>query len=106
MILDVQKASMWKRISAYLFDVLLLIIVIASVAWLMSTMLGYGSYSIQFNDIRSQYESEYGVDFDADYNSLTDDKKLYLHKSIYLYGIHHRRRQLRYQLCKRSDAFR
>lgn len=76
MILDVQKASMWKRISAYLFDVLLLIIVIVSVAWLMSTMLGYDSYSTQFNDIRSQYESEYGVDFDADYNSLTDDKKL------------------------------
>lgn len=73
--LDIQKASMWKRISAYLFDALLLSIVIVCIAWLMSVLFGYTEYSEQFNDIRSQYELEYGVDFESDLDSLTPEEK-------------------------------
>ncbi len=73
--LDIQKASMWKRISAYLLDAILLSIVIVCIAWLMSVLLGYSGYSEQFNDIRSQYEQEYGVDFESDLDSLTPEER-------------------------------
>lgn len=76
MILDIQKASMWKRISAYLFDGILLVTVIVSVAWALSIAFGYTEHSTQFNQIRAQYEEKYNVDFDADYDSLTDQQKI------------------------------
>ena len=75
--LDIQKAGMWKRISAYLLDVILLITLIVWVAWVLSLAFGYDDYSNQFNEIRTQYEEEYNVDFDADFDSLSDEKKMY-----------------------------
>ena len=40
MIYDLQKASMWKRVSAWLFDTILLSIVAVGFAFLLSTILG------------------------------------------------------------------
>lgn len=81
MILDVQKASMWKRISAYIFDVIILGIVVVGLAFILSLALGYDGYGERFNDICTKYEEEYGVHFDItedDYNELSgEDKKNY-----------------------------
>ena len=41
MIFDLQKASMWKRISASLFDFILLVIAVAGFAFLLSAILDY-----------------------------------------------------------------
>lgn len=61
---DLQKASMWKRISAYLFDMILLVIAVTGFAFLLSAVLKFDTYSTTFNDACAKYEAEYGVVFD------------------------------------------
>ena len=43
--LDLQKANIWKRISAYLFDVIILGMVAVGVAFLLSSVLKYDQYN-------------------------------------------------------------
>lgn len=77
MICDLQKASMWKRISAYIFDVILIGIVIVGVAFFMSIFLDYDSYSDNLSALYNKYETEYSVDFDitsSEYNALSDEQ--------------------------------
>lgn len=61
MIYDLQRASMWKRISAWLLDAILLCIVATLMAFLLSTALNYDSYSQRLDDRYAYYEAEYGV---------------------------------------------
>ena len=78
MVYDVQKASMWKRLSAYLCDIILLVIVAVGVAFLLSFALNYEGYLNERETIRVGYENQYGVDFDIskeDYNKLSAEKK-------------------------------
>ena len=78
MVYDIQKASMWKRFSAYLFDMILLIIVAVGVAFLLSSALNYEENLNEREDIRAAYQEKYGVDFDIskeDYDKLTEDKQ-------------------------------
>ncbi|MBR5601670.1 MAG: RDD family protein [Clostridia bacterium] len=44
MIYDLQKASLWKRASAFLFDLVIMIVVVVGIAALMSTVLDYDSH--------------------------------------------------------------
>lgn len=64
MIFDLQKASMWKRISAYLFDFILLVIAVAGFACLLSVMLGFDKHNAALEEAYARYEKEYGVVFD------------------------------------------
>jgi len=64
MIFDLQKASMWKRASAFLFDFILLVIAVAGFAFLLSAVLGYDKHNTALNDAYAKYEAEYGVVFD------------------------------------------
>ena len=64
MIDDLQKASMWKRVSAFLFDFILLVIAVAGFAFLLSVVLGYDKHNTALNDAYAKYEAEYGVVFD------------------------------------------
>jgi uncharacterized RDD family membrane protein YckC len=64
MIFDLQKASMWKRVSAFLFDFIILVIAVAGFALLLSTVLGYDKHNAQLGNAYAKYESEYGVVFD------------------------------------------
>lgn len=78
MIFDVQRASMWKRISAYLFDFIILGIVVVGVAFIMSVITGYDGYGDRFDDIRVKYETEYGIEFEISqeaFNELSDEQK-------------------------------
>ena len=61
MIYDLQRASMWKRISAWLLDFILLCIVATLMAFLLSTALNYDSYSEQLDARYAVYEAQYGV---------------------------------------------
>ena len=75
---DVQKAGMWKRISAYLFDFILLSILVVGFATLLSFVFKYDSHFDNMNDCYAKYEAEYGVSFDttsADYETFTDEEK-------------------------------
>lgn len=75
---DFQKASMWKRVSAALCDLVALGIVAVGLALLFSTLLGYDGRTARLEEISEAYESEYGVDFDiteSDYEKLTEGEK-------------------------------
>lgn len=61
---DLQKASMWKRISAFLFDFILLCIMTVGVAFLLSILLGYDKHNRTLNDAYTRYETEYDIVFD------------------------------------------
>ena len=62
MIFDLQKASMWKRISAFLFDSILLCILVAGLGYCLSAALGYDGYRAQLDQRYQIYEQQYGVD--------------------------------------------
>ena len=75
--LDIQKANMWKRISAALFDVIILSIVVALFAMVLSGVLGFDRYNSAMDDCYSKYEAMYGISFDItmdDYNTMTQEQ--------------------------------
>ena len=77
MIVDTQKASMWKRISAFLFDGILLTIAAVLFAWLISVAVNYDQPANRLQESYARYEAEYGVDFDMSmdaYAALTEDE--------------------------------
>lgn len=76
MIYDTQKASMWKRISAYIFDVILLSIIAVGVAFVLSAVLGYDAHATEREAMREAYEKEYGISFDItqdEYNEMSEE---------------------------------
>ena len=78
-ILTLQKANFWKRISAYLFDIILTVPLAIGFASLLSAVVGYDKHQEQLQSYYTEYEQTYGVDFDIseeDYNKLTEDEKL------------------------------
>ena len=75
---DFQKANMWKRISAALFDLILIAIGVIGMAFLLSTALGYDSYVSDLEKVYDKYEDNYGVDFDitaAQYDALSEEER-------------------------------
>lgn len=78
---DLQKANMWKRISAALCDFIALSIVVVGVAFLLSLVLGFDGTMDRLEEISEEYETQYQVDFDLsneDYQELSEaEKELY-----------------------------
>lgn len=64
MIYDLQKASMTKRISAGLLDAILLMILAAGFALLLSGLFGFDSYNNRLSEAYAKYEAQYGIQFD------------------------------------------
>ena len=107
------KASMWKRISAFLCDIILFCIVAVGIALLLSTMLGIDAQQDKMVSICAQYAEEYNLkDFmtkeeldgaisiamtQARYDSLTEAQKEIFNKAsealgtdedfLYAYGM-------------------
>lgn len=61
MIYDLQRASMLKRISAWLLDAILLCIIATLMAFLLSSALNYDSYDARLEARYAHFEAEYGV---------------------------------------------
>lgn len=61
MIYDLQKASMWKRISAWLFDAILFGILCVGIALLLSGILGYDKQSQICTDVMNEYADKQGI---------------------------------------------
>ncbi len=77
MIYDLQRASMWKRISAWLLDAILLCVVATGMALLLSALLNYDQYSQQLDARYAYFESEYGVSRNvtqAEVDAMTPDQ--------------------------------
>lgn len=61
---DLQKASILKRISAWLLDMVLMMILIVGAASLLSGIVGFDRHGEDLENYYTQYETQYGVDFD------------------------------------------
>lgn len=61
MIFDLQKASMWKRISAFLFDAIMMSMLAILLALILSSALHYDSHQALFNEAYQRYYDEYGL---------------------------------------------
>ena len=61
--LSIQRAGMWKRISAAMFDGILLGIAAVLFALILSWTLGYDGYIDTLNERYDTYGAQYGVDF-------------------------------------------
>ncbi len=78
MIYDIQQASMWKRISAFLFDGILLGIAAVLIAWGLSGALGYDRHNSALNDAYARCSEAYGVDFGlslSDYDAMSPEQQ-------------------------------
>ncbi len=74
---ELQKASMWKRISAFLFDFIMLGIVAVLIAWGLSALTGYDNYSRTVTESYAKYSEEYGVDLrltQTEYEALSEEE--------------------------------
>ena len=63
MVTDLQKASLWKRMSAGLFDVILLIMLAVGMATLLSWVCGYDAQKQAYDNVCASYEAQYDVTF-------------------------------------------
>ncbi len=89
MIYDLQKASMWKRISAFLFDGILLGIAAVLFAWLLSVLLRFDVYNDTLNTKYEQYGEQYGVSFSmglSEYEEMTEENALLLDEAYRALG--------------------
>lgn len=78
MIFDLQKASLSKRISAFLFDFIIFCVIAVGLALLLSAIVGYDSKLNELETIYKAYEDEYGIDTGLssdEYNALSDEVK-------------------------------
>lgn len=75
---DLQKASMLKRISAWLLDFVLLVIIIAGAASAISAITGFDDYNVEMEEHYARYEEAYGVTFNItedEYNAMTEEER-------------------------------
>ncbi len=77
MIYDLQKASMLKRISAFLFDFILMTVVVAGLMFLLSLVFGYDNYSDTFNAKFEEYQTRYDVEFNITQEALSQKPQDY-----------------------------
>lgn len=75
---DIQKASLLKRVSAWILDIILLAVFSVGFAWLISDLVGYDSHSTELENYYTQYESQYNTSFDyteEEYQALSEQEK-------------------------------
>ncbi len=92
---ELQKANMWKRISAGLFDLIMLGIVVCGMAFLLSFILGFeAKYDERIDHLYRIGRDELGIEDKvidtwnsmADYEKLTDEQKTQLDELIDTYN--------------------
>lgn len=64
MAVDLQIASIWKRIAAWILDAILLCVLGVGAAFLLSAAFGYDAYNQTLETGYAAYETQYGVTFD------------------------------------------
>ncbi len=77
MIYDLQKASISKRLSAYLFDFIIFLILLTGIAALISAVTGFDSKVDELQACYGYYEEKYGIDLNKmnEYNLLTEAER-------------------------------
>ena len=75
---EIQKAGIWKRITAWLFDMILVGILAVGCGVLLSWVLGYDGYSQTVDQAYAAYEAQYGVTFEitqAEYEAFSPEQR-------------------------------
>ena len=78
MIFDIQKASLGKRISAYLFDVIIFAVLAVALAFGVSAITNFDAKYDDFMQHYDNYEEKYGISFDIsaeEYDALSKEQK-------------------------------
>ncbi len=76
--IELQRASVWKRISAFLLDIILLSCLAVGCGYLLAVITDYDGYSQAMDAGYAAYEAEYGVSFTLtadDYAAMTPEEK-------------------------------
>ncbi len=81
MIYDLQKASVLKRISAWLLDFILLIIVITGLAWGLSAAFGYYQNQSFIEQINNEYDEKYFSEINGE-GCLPENRKLTFNTNV------------------------
>lgn len=75
---ELQRADFWKRISAFLFDIIIFGILLMGVATAMSAILDYDKYLDIVEQVEMEYVEKYGINpdiTDEEFAALTDEEK-------------------------------
>lgn len=79
MTLDIQKANIWKRIAAWIFDLFLMITLAVGFITILSSLLGYEEYNNTFTQACAKYEAQYQsgplLISQEQYDALEEDQK-------------------------------
>ena len=87
MIYDLQKASLWKRISAFLFDIIIFVILAVGIAAVMSAVMGYDRHMDFIEERKNahvaacedEYEELHGtrceLDLSIAYEEMSEEQK-------------------------------
>ncbi|MBQ8769040.1 MAG: RDD family protein [Oscillospiraceae bacterium] len=76
--MDLQRANSWKRIAAWILDLMLLCVLAVGTAYGVSVITGYDAYDQKLQAAYDHYEEQYGVTFDVDqatYEAMTQEEK-------------------------------
>ncbi len=78
MIYDLQKPTIWKRFSAYLFDIVLIITLSFGFATVVSEVVGYDQKIDKLQGYYTEYAQKYDIDTNIsneDFNKLSKDEQ-------------------------------
>lgn len=78
MSVTLQKASFWKRISAFLFDFIVTVMLTMGFATVINAVCGYDQKAAELNSYSTYYEEYYGIDFDIseeDFYLLSEEEQ-------------------------------
>ena len=78
MSVTLQKANFWKRISAFMFDALVTMMLALGFATVINVFCGYDQKAAQLDSYYTQYEQTYGIDFnisEEDFAKLTAEQQ-------------------------------
>ena len=85
MFFDLQKASMLKRISAWILDLIVFSVIATGFCWLISVVINYDVQYQKLEKYYGSYEKEFGLSLsitDEDY-SMLDDEKAALYEEMF-----------------------
>lgn len=72
---ELQRADFWKRISAFLFDIIMLVTLAIGLSAIMSVIFGYNNYNNEYDRIKQEYYDRYEIDPGVPMDELTDEQK-------------------------------
>lgn len=72
---DLQKASVTKRIAAWIFDIMMILVVFSFAAAAIAWATGLNKHATEFTNVQNEYIANYGIDPSIPEKDLTDEQK-------------------------------